>query len=220
MAAAAQPPGQRRRDVVGPNAAIQLAGALSDLCGPAVGQAVFAGGGRGEWFAAPPDRMIPEADAARLFAATRAALPPAVADRVLAEAGRRTGAYILANRIPAAARRVLPLLPRRIAAAVLRRAILRAAWTFAGSGRCTVAGGQGLGRIEITANPLATPGAPWHRAVFDVLFGALVRGGAVSSVDCPAVTQCSACRNGACRFALLTPAEAKGAGRIAAPPLQ
>jgi divinyl protochlorophyllide a 8-vinyl-reductase len=199
---------------VGPNAAIQLAAALRDGPGPAAAEAVFVAAGLSDWLVTPPDALIAEADAARLFAQTRAALGAERADRVLADAGQRTGAYILAHRIPPMARRVLPLLPARLGAAILRRAIRGAAWTFAGSGRCTVAGGAALGRIEIADNPLSVPGAVWHRAVFDVLFGALVRGGAAARAACPAVDDCAGCGAQACVFTLHRPAQQKGRAAV------
>jgi divinyl protochlorophyllide a 8-vinyl-reductase len=49
--------------------------------------------------------------------------------------------------------------------------------------------------IEIGANPIATPGCPWHRGVFQVLFRSLVSPGAAI-----AKTGCCALGDAACRF--------------------
>jgi divinyl protochlorophyllide a 8-vinyl-reductase len=189
-----------RPGLIGPNSAIQLAAALEAMGEGQVARAAFAAAGHAAWLRHPPEAMIPEAEAARLFAEVWRRLPPERAAAVAEEAGRRTGAYILANRIPPAARRLLRLLPRPLAAVVLRRAIRRAAWTFAGSGRCTTRGGGGrYGTIAIAGNPLRLPGAPWHRAVFTTLFAALVDPRARVVADCPA-TGCAACDRDACRF--------------------
>lgn len=172
--------------MVGPNALIQMGRALDDLRGGAAALAVFARAGLAERYAAPPDRMIDEAEAAALFAALMAERPadwPALA----AEAGARTADYIIANRIPAPVRLLLKALPRRAAARLLTRAIARHAWTFAGSGAFTATFGEPI-TLTIAANPLATPGCPWHAAVFARLYGALAAPGArVAHPDCCAL---------------------------------
>lgn len=191
-----------RPGLIGPNSAIQLAAALEAMGEGGVARAAFAATGRATWLRHPPETMIPEAEAARLFAEVWRRLPPDRAEAVAEEAGRRTGAYILANRIPPLAQRLLRLMPPRLAALVLRRAIRGAAWTFAGSGRCTVAGGGArYGRIAIADNPLRMPGAPWHRGVFTALFAALVDPRAVAVAECPRAG-CATCGADACRFRL------------------
>lgn len=190
-----------RPGLIGPNSAIQLAAALEAMGEGRVARAAFAAAGRAVWLRHPPDTMIPEADAARLFAEVWRRLAPDRAVAVAEEAGRRTGAYILAHRIPRAAQAVLRRLPRPLAAFALRRAIRRAAWTFAGSGHCRLERGGRYGTIAIADNPLRLPGAPWHRGVFTALFAALVDPRAVAVADCPAAG-CADCRRDACRFRL------------------
>ncbi|MFN3643709.1 MAG: bacteriochlorophyll 4-vinyl reductase [Gemmobacter sp.] len=190
--------------LIGPNSAIQLAAALEAMGEGAVARAAFAAAGREGWLAVPPTAMIPEGDAARLFAEVWQRLPAARAAAVMDEAGRRTGTYILRHRIPPLAQAMVRLMPPRMAAHVLRRAIARAAWTFAGSGRCDVAGaapGARYGWIAIARNPLRLPGAPWHRGVFTALFAALVDPRATVAADCPAAG-CADCLAAACRFRL------------------
>jgi divinyl protochlorophyllide a 8-vinyl-reductase len=125
---------------------------------------------------APPAGMIDEAIPARLFEALWQEFPPEAAARIARDAGRRTGAYVLKNRIPAVARLLLRALPPRLAAPLLLKAIERNAWTFAGSGTCRTTSGDPA-VVTIAANPLAMPGGAWHVGVFEALFGALVNPG-------------------------------------------
>jgi divinyl protochlorophyllide a 8-vinyl-reductase len=140
---------------------------------------------------APPDgtAMIPEGDAARLHHALRLNCPE-TAPAMAFEAGRRTADYILANRIPRLAQRILRPLPASLAAPVLSRAISRNAWTFAGSGVFTR---HSPWHFTIVGNPLAldeasdTPLCTWHCAVFERLYRVLV------GPDCRCTeTRCSA----------------------------
>ena len=81
--------------------------------------------------------MVDEVPVARLHQALRRRWPGEAAD-IAARAGRGTGDYILANRIPGAAKRILKVLPAGLRARVLAKAIAKHAWTFAGSGRFRV----------------------------------------------------------------------------------
>ena len=196
-------PGVRERAVVGPNAAIQLIDALRLATDPQTVARILATAGVPEWGAAPPEAMIDERLATALHRATRETLDPERARAALTEAGRRTGDYILANRIPAAARRVLKASPAWAASRLLSRAIAAHAWTFAGSGRfaCSRAGGLAF---EIADNPFcagtaaAEPICVWHAAVFERLFRALVAPGA-TFVE----TECCARGDARCRFRLV-----------------
>ncbi|AWB48032.1 bacteriochlorophyll 4-vinyl reductase [Gemmobacter aquarius] len=155
---------------IGPNAVLQLVGVLDRDLGRQARDRVFAG-----LRLPPPDSgMIPQAEAIAAHLALRAALPER-ADTLLAAAGEATASYILRHRIPAVARGLIRLLPARIGARVLARAIERHAWTFAGSGRFRVAGLSPL-VFELHDNPLAQDGAAcvWHAAVFRRLFERLV----------------------------------------------
>lgn len=181
---------------IGPNAIIQTGQALSALYGSGVARLIFEAAGLGRYIGVLPTTMIEEREPVALFAAIQATLPPAEADRALAEAGHRTGQYILENRIPPIARHILPKLPVGVSSRLLVSAIARHAWTFAGSGRFE---GRVTGwkrpvvTLVIAANPLATAGCPWHGAVFQRLFASLCGDGA--SVR---HTQCCARGDGAC----------------------
>lgn len=168
---------------IGPNAIIQTGQALSALHGPGAARLIFEAAGLGRYIGVVPTTMIDEREPVALFAAIQAALPPAEADRVLAEAGHRTGHYILEYRIPPIARQILPGLPPGLSSRLLVSAIARHAWTFAGSGRFEgrVSGWKRpVVTLVIAANPLATPACPWHGAVFHRLFASLC--GDVASV--------------------------------------
>jgi divinyl protochlorophyllide a 8-vinyl-reductase len=173
---------------IGPNAIIQTGQALSAFYGPGTARLIFEAAGLGRYIDAPPTTMIDQREPMALFAAIQAMLPPAEADRVLAEAGHRTGHYILENRIPPIFRRLLPKLPTGLSSRLLVSAIARHAWTFAGSGgfEGRVTGWKRpVVTLSIAANPLATPGCLWHGAVFQHLFGCLCNGAhSISHVRC------------------------------------
>jgi divinyl protochlorophyllide a 8-vinyl-reductase len=181
---------------IGPNAIIQTGQALSALHGPRTSQLMFEAAGLVRYIGVLPTTMIDEREPVALFAAIQTVFPRAEADRVLAEAGHRTGHYILENRIPPIARQVLPKLPAGLSSRLLVSAIARHAWTFAGSGRFQgrVTGwNRPVVTLVIAANPLATPACPWHGAVFQRLFASLC--GHVTSVR---HSQCCARGDGAC----------------------
>lgn len=163
------------RDRIGPNAAIQLAAALGETQGAAAARDVFGLAGLLRWLDQPPTDMIDQTDAAHLHAAVRTVMQGAAAQDVLAEAGRRTGDYILAHRIPKPAQALLRLLPRPLALPLLLKAVGAHAWTFAGSGKFEVHGST----LLIRANPLAAdcaasrPQCVWHAHVFETLIQAL-----------------------------------------------
>ena len=180
---------------IGPNAIIQLGETLTARGALDKAAEVYAKAGCLAFLAKPPAAMVEEQYVQRLFTATTDAMEKQEAESCLQEAGNRTGSYILENRIPRVARLLLPLLPTPLALGILLRAIARHSWTFAGSGEFIVE----LGRptyISIHANSVATRlGCIWHKAVFERLFGALLR----SKVE---VDELSCCGKGdhSCRF--------------------
>lgn len=149
----------------------------------------------------PARGLIDEGPAARLHQAVRQALPGDAAS-LSAEAGRRTGDYILVHRIPKPAQRMLRNLPARIAAPILSRAIAKHAWTFCGSGAFRLVSSWPP-VFEIADNPVVrgevsdVPLCHWHAAVFERLFGAIC-GPGWRAVE----TGCCAQGHDACRFEL------------------
>jgi divinyl protochlorophyllide a 8-vinyl-reductase len=120
---------------VGPNSITRMAEALRAFEGETVCRDVFDAAGLLRYLANPPTEMVPEADVAALSRATFLHLGSERFARVSREAGRLTGDYLLANRIPAPAQKVLRWLPRPLAARILLSAVGRHAWTFSGSGK-------------------------------------------------------------------------------------
>ena len=191
-------PGQAAR--IGPNAVTQLLLALRQAGWEALTGPLFRRAGAGDWIADPPSAMVDAERVARVHQAVRATLPPADAQAVLAEAGRLTADYLLANRIPRPAQAVLKLLPASLASHTLVPAIRAHAWTFAGAGRFTARAGS-PSVFEIAGNPLCAgerAGAPvcaWHTAVFQRLFAALVSPAVRVSEE-----TCEASGGACCRF--------------------
>ncbi|MEM9168064.1 MAG: bacteriochlorophyll 4-vinyl reductase [Pseudomonadota bacterium] len=159
---------------VGPNAVTQLIAAMDAAHVTALKRSVFEAAHCARYLEHPPTEMIPEYEAAFVHRSLIAQADPARARSLAEDAGRRTADYIIANRIPAPARLILKALPASRAAPMLADAIARHAWTFCGSGRFKVArGGPRRLTLSITDNALATPGCPWHVAVFERLFQTL-----------------------------------------------
>lgn len=184
---------------VGPNAILQSRDALEALGGPDLAARIFASAGLAPMLTNPPHAMVPVADAAALHHAIARELPPEEARRVARDGGQRTGRYILAHRIPQPAQRLLQVLPARLAGPLLLVAIRKHAWTFAAGAPVICASGRPM-LIEIEGNPLAQPGCPWHRAVFETLFHHLVS-------DRLEVSHPACCATGAhaCRFEIAPP---------------
>jgi divinyl protochlorophyllide a 8-vinyl-reductase len=120
--------------VVGPNAITRMAESLLAAGGERLCREIFASAELSAYLVRPPTQMIPEIDVARLHQAAIERLGEARSADISRDAGRRTGDYLLAHRIPGLAQRVLKKLPRELAARILVAAIARHAWTFAGGG--------------------------------------------------------------------------------------
>ena len=161
---------------IGPNAVIQLGEAFSARGMKDLAAQVYSKAGYEALLSHPPEDMIDESVVARLFDNVVTNLTPDLAANILSDAGKRTGEYVLANRIPRFARIILPHLPKSLAFGILLRAIGKHAWTFAGSGQLVVCKQNSL-NLAILKNPLATKlGCNWHVGVFNVLFSRLVHG--------------------------------------------
>lgn len=185
---------------IGPNAILQLVPVLQDATGSDMTKHLLAMAGVFE-LPDPAAGLMEEAPAARLHQALRQELPE-VAPMLAREAGWRTADYILKNRIPAKAQRLLRLLPARLAVPLLARSVETHAWTFCGSGRFRL-GATWLPVFEIADNPVVrgetsdVPLCHWHAAVFEHLFSALC-GRSWRCVE----TNCCAQGAPACRFEL------------------
>lgn len=184
--------------MIGPNAILQMLPVLDKAHGRIARDALLGAAGITQL----PDgsQMIPETEAAALHAHLRKA-EPGMAPLLADQAGRGTADYILAHRIPPAARTLLRHLPAPLAAWGLSKAISAHAWTFAGSGSFVR---KSSWNFEIRNNPLIrgehspTPICHWHAAVFGQLYARLVH------PSCRCIeTECGAQTDGgSCRFTL------------------
>lgn len=180
------------RALIGPNAITQVADALLREVGMQTTSRLFERAGLVHYLTAPPTRMVDDVDVQRLHAALRAELGVPQSRRIGALAGRGTGDYLLAHRIPVLVQRVLKRLPAAIAARVLMAAIRRHAWTFTGAGSFTVRAGMPW-RLSICHGPLARgaqvdePVCDFYAGTFERLFRVLVHPQArVVEVECEA----------------------------------
>lgn len=189
---------------IGPNAITRLGEAVRDAFGPAAEQRLFLRAGLARYLGQPPDDMVDEAEVMALHRALRHSYPGADVRRIADDAGRRTGDYLLANRIPRGAQRILRLLPRRLASRVLAGAVARHAWTFAGSGTFRIVATYPL-QVTIEDSPICRGETSdealcgYYAATFSRIFQVLVdpRWRIVE-------THCSACGGGSCRFEAIT----------------
>ncbi len=185
---------------IGPNAVIRLAEALDTIESKAVTKRLFTAAGLGDYVDALPQAMVPEDDVTLLHRRLRSDLGHGRATTVSWIAGQRTADYLLANRIPKPVQRMLKLLPRRLAAFILLRAIGAHAWTFAGTSRFTWTMGRPV-TLSFEDCPLcrgdraAAPCCSYYAATFERLFRTLINADAAV-----AETACIAAGDDACRF--------------------
>lgn len=185
---------------IGPNAITRVAEALRERLGDAAAVSLFAHAGLAQLLAQPPEHMVDEAQVTRLHGELRHTLGVEAARGIARDAGRRTGDYLLAHRIPRAAQAVLKRLPAPLAARALLSAIRGHAWTFAGSGEFTARAGHPV-VLTIRHNPLcrgatlAQPCCDFYAATFERLFRELVH-----RQSCVVETDCEACGDDLCRF--------------------
>jgi divinyl protochlorophyllide a 8-vinyl-reductase len=186
--------------LIGPNAVTRMAQALEAGEGHSICLAVFADAGIARYLAEPPTRMLDEQEVARLHRALIDRLGPDRGGDISWEAGRLTGDYLLANRIPRLVQILLRRLPRPLAARLLIRAIARNAWTFCGSGQFSWSAGPRL-TMRLRGSPVCRllrtqePACHYFAGTFARLFAALL-GPGVRVVE----TECEATGVAACRF--------------------
>lgn len=165
---------------IGPNAITRVAEVMTARHGQARCWQLFAKAGIARYLAQPPTEMVDEEEVTRLHRALHDCLAADEAARVATEAGRLTGDYLLARRIPKAAQVVLKLLPRTMAARLFTRSIAAHAWTFGGSGYFSVARDAGGLMLCIHDNPACRelrtgkPSCHYFAATFERLYGAIL----------------------------------------------
>lgn len=188
------------RDRIGPNAIIQVIHALAARFGQPAADAFFVAAGLEHHISERPGNMVAERDVAILQMELRDRFGSEVAREICIDAGRRTGDYLLANRIPRLAQALLRLLPAGLAARVLAKAISKHSWTFAGSGTFSVLPDRPF-RFSIQHNPICSrirsdvPVCDYYAATFERIFRAIVH--PASRVE---ETECEAMGAAACVF--------------------
>jgi divinyl protochlorophyllide a 8-vinyl-reductase len=193
-------PAHPRAGRIGPNAITRVAEVLPGRVGQIATQALFERAGLLHHLHRPPETMVEETEVRRLHGALRDQLGAAEAREVALAAGRRTGDYLLANRIPKPVQALLKGLPAPLAARVLLTAIRRNSWTFVGSGQFQARAGAPV-VLTIRHNPLCrdliteSPACDFYAATFERLFAVLVHPRAqVREVAC------ESCGDAECRF--------------------
>lgn len=159
--------------VIGPNSVTQLEAACDQILGRDETIFLFTATGLYCYIEMPPIKMVPEEHPARLFAALYRIYPKDTADTVAKLAGQMTADYVIANRIPTFAAKLLRWMPAKWSGQGLLKAIQKNSWTFAGSGACQ-ATAKGKPHVDISNNPLRMPGGAWHVGVFERMFRRLV----------------------------------------------
>jgi divinyl protochlorophyllide a 8-vinyl-reductase len=177
---------------IGPNAITRIGEALRARVGEPGTVRVFVAAGLDAYLPAMPVAMVDEAEVTRLHHALRAAYDADGAAAIARDAGRLTGDYLLAYRIPRPVKALLRLLPAALAAGVLVRAIERNGWTFCGSARLTVRVGATV-RFRLVNCAICRDAqadhmlCDYYAATFERLFEALVAGNTVvTEIECEA----------------------------------
>lgn len=194
---AAAPPVRGR---IGPNAITRVAEALLAEVGTDTRAELFDRAGLAAYLRNPPQQMVDEQEVLALHDVLRACLSPAQARRVNRDAGARTGAYLLAHRIPRPVQTLLRLLPAPLAARALVAAIGRHAWTFAGTAAFSARVGRPVSFV-LAGCPMCRGAhadvacCDFYTACFEHLFRALVHRRATVRE-----TLCAATGDAVCRF--------------------
>lgn len=187
---------------IGPNAITRVAEALSTMEGAGAVRRVFRRAGLQRYLLHVPTDMVDETHVTVLHRALVDDLGAARAREVGRLAGQHTADYLLANRIPMLAQRVLRILPASIASRLLAKAIARNAWTFAGTGTFSAQHGRPT-IFNIAGCPIcrghtsAVPCCDFYAATFERLYIRLVHPQA-RVVE----TECQAMGAAACSFAI------------------
>jgi divinyl protochlorophyllide a 8-vinyl-reductase len=165
--------------LIGPNAIIQMVETLRAHRGDQETRNLLEAVGQEAYFDRPPRNMVPQAEVVALHQQLFGQVDCLEFKRLSAEAGRRTGDYLLANRIPRLVQWMLRRLPEALAARVLSRAIQKHAWTFSGSGVFTFTAQTPL-LFSITGNPITAglraeiPICDYYAGTFERIFRVIV----------------------------------------------
>jgi len=173
-------PAAKTTGTIGPNAITRVAEALGAR-GEESGRrdAIFRAAGLAHYLEHPPTSLVDEQEVTRLHQVMRSTLGIPAARDIADEAGRRTGDYLLAHRIPQPVQPLLRFLPAPVASRILLKAVAKNAWTFSGSGDFTAEPSHPP-RVSIAGCPLCRgahadqPLCDFFGATFEHLFRQLV----------------------------------------------
>ena len=182
---------------IGPNAVTQTVAALRARLGDVFALETLRSA-TGRTLETLPEAMVPEEEANALMAAVRATCGETEGAALLRDAGVRTAAYLLANRIPVPAQWVIRALPQGLGMRLLLAAVSKHAWTFAGTGRFTYrVGSPTVLRFADCAicrgHHTASVACDYYAATFETLLRTLVDDRTrVREVECSAAggTEC------------------------------
>ena len=197
---------------IGPNAIIRTREAILAIEGKAAVTRILNDAGLGGYDGQDPADMVDEREVSALMQAVADAFDHGRASTIGWIGGQRTGDYLLANRIPATAQRMLRALPDSVAARALLSAISSHTWTFAGSAKVGFDWGNPL-RVSIRGCPLcagitsAAPCCAYYAATFERLFRELV-----DERTRVAETTCQATGAAACTFEIAISGRRSNAG--------
>jgi divinyl protochlorophyllide a 8-vinyl-reductase len=200
--------------LIGPNAIIQLVETLRAHWGSPDTRKLLESVGQGAYLEQPPRAMVPQAEVAALHQKLYGTVDCLEFKRLSREAGRRTGDYLLAHRIPGVAQWVLKRLPDALAARLLSRAIQKHAWTFAGSGVFTY-NWQTCLVFSIAGNPISAglqsgiPICDYYAATFERIFRVIVNDSWRAMER-----NCEAQGAAACRFEICAPIDRAAANAV------
>lgn len=185
--------------LIGPHALIHAVAAMRERLGDRETAAILA---NAQISAVPTGEvMVPEIEALRLHR-WLALREPVDCFVIAEEAARRTADYVIANRMPALAVRLLRVLPAKVSGPLLMAAIRRHAWTFIGAGRFTSADAW---TFEIDRGPADDPVLPpeslfhWYAMVFERMYRRLVSDRCRCEPDAPSARE-QCCRTYRLRF--------------------
>ncbi len=176
----AQSAGEQKGHGIGPNAVIQLANAIVASHGQALAKQIYADANLLHYLSDEPDRLIDEQEVIRFHRAARKRLGDEFYRERARVAGRLTGDYLLANRIPRLVQWLLSGLPKWLAIKTLNKAIKNNAWTFVGSGHFSISSSGSATLLTIENSPLARDcdraggACDFYTATFERLYQQLV----------------------------------------------
>jgi len=127
---------------IGPNSIIRTVEALKETYGIPKTNEILEKVGKSIFISSLPSEMIDEEEFHSLAVGLHNFLGTEQANKILKRSGQLTAGYLLQNRIPKPAQRILGILPRSIGLKMLLTAIGKNAWTFVGSGNYTFVVGK------------------------------------------------------------------------------